>query len=69
MNDIIHGLQAGFALCGFSQAVPRDWPVGHKFVEFRDIKNITCPECRQEAENLQKAREQVQERPSRRRQG
>jgi|GEM_PF-880522 len=47
LNDmgVTHGLRHGFALCGFSKWPPKDWPEGHKWVRFDDVKEITCPGC------------------------
>ncbi|OGY99349.1 MAG: hypothetical protein A3B13_02950 [Candidatus Liptonbacteria bacterium RIFCSPLOWO2_01_FULL_45_15] len=62
---MIHGIQSGLPLCGFSHDVPKNWPNGHTFVLFYDVENMTCSSCRQEARRLQEAKEQIQGRPSR----
>lgn len=43
----VHGLRGGFALCGFADTVPMNWPDGHIWVDPRFYPNdIDCPGCR-----------------------
>ena len=54
-KDEIHALLHGRPLCGFSSDVPTNWPLGHLWTDSRDVKNITCPGCREAAEKLQRS--------------
>lgn len=47
---IIHVLRYGFALCGFSVALPRDWPEYHRWVPLENWEQATCQWCRQAAQ-------------------
>jgi hypothetical protein len=52
-NLTVHVLSNGEALCGFYQGeAPREWPEGHVWTGVEDLKNVTCPTCRQKAEEL-----------------
>lgn len=42
----VHVLMSGFPLCGFSQALPRDWPDGHRWVSIAHPDQATCPGCK-----------------------
>lgn len=44
-DDTIHVLVEGLPLCGFSRAVPRDWPAGHQWVRLTERASATCPGC------------------------
>ncbi len=45
-SPTVHGLQAGYALCGFASSVPPNWPEGHVWVDPRSDKaQITCEKC------------------------
>lgn len=49
----VHILNMGFPLCGFSRAMPADWPEGHTWVGYNDdYRPVTCSTC------LQRGREQ-----------
>jgi hypothetical protein len=54
---IVHVLFRGYALCGFSQALPRDWPEGHRWVHYALRADATCASCREQAEKLSILRE------------
>ncbi len=43
---IVHVLEKGYPLCGFSSELPRDWPEGHKWTGLNDLEPATCLECR-----------------------
>lgn len=49
-NQTVHGLLNGHPLCGFSVDDPADWPVEHGSTSADDVRNITCPTCKQKAE-------------------
>jgi hypothetical protein len=51
----VHTLISGRPPCGFSDDVPGNWPPGHRWTDYRDVKNITCPDCREAAEKLQRS--------------
>lgn len=53
---MIHILHEGLPLCGFTDAVPRDWPVGDRWVRREEIEtkedyariqavDTVCPLC------------------------
>lgn len=45
---IVHILRHGLPLCGFSKALPKDWPVGNVWVSYPGIGAVTCEACRAE---------------------
>ncbi|MEK7175493.1 MAG: hypothetical protein AAB693_01670 [Patescibacteria group bacterium] len=53
---VIHVLHAGYAICGFSEKLPVDWPEGHKWVGFNDpgsFKNKDlCVRCLTEHQKI-----------------
>jgi hypothetical protein len=49
---VIHILVAGFAMCIFTKAVPRDWPTGHKWVGLEERGKATCRDCRRACRSL-----------------
>ena len=53
MNNIVHILQNGLALCQFSREVPGNWPNGHKWACIDDVENVTCLSCKEQAELLE----------------
>lgn len=42
---MIHILHEGLPICGFTTALPRDWPDGHRWTRLDDQANATCPDC------------------------
>ena len=52
LDITVHVLLAGLPLCGFSDALPRDWPGGHAWVHGGEdeIEMVTCALCRRLAE-------------------
>jgi len=47
---VVHALWGGFALCGFADTVPMNWPDGHVWVPPCRLEDITCAPCKQEAQ-------------------
>ncbi|MDP3956928.1 MAG: IMP cyclohydrolase [bacterium] len=54
----VHGLRSGFSCCDFSryfigcdfsQRMLKDWPEGHTGVRYDCLRDITCPDCAEEA--------------------
>lgn len=47
---VVHVLLHGYPVCGFSHAVPRDWPAGHAWVGLprgsMSTGEATCAECK-----------------------
>ncbi|TSC91093.1 MAG: hypothetical protein CEN90_641 [Parcubacteria group bacterium Licking1014_17] len=43
---VIHILDSGLPLCGFSRESPAFWPEGHKWVDVEDKGRATCPGCK-----------------------
>lgn len=41
----VHVLHHGKPLCGFSAAVPGDWPEGDKWVGLDETNDATCVDC------------------------
>lgn len=49
----VHVLEAGLPLCGFTDAVPRDWPQGHGWIFPSDYSlHLNCEGCRQKLGEL-----------------
>ena len=44
-QPVTHLLRTGLPLCGFSAAIPADWPEGHKWA--REAARVTCLRCRE----------------------
>lgn len=44
--DVVHILSRGYALCGFSEALPREWPPGHRWVSPMDWFDASCGDCK-----------------------
>jgi hypothetical protein len=66
---IVHVLDRGFPLCGFSSALPCDWPHGHVWVSAVDASHAgedVCAECAAEHEAQKAAKKALrsEERPS-----
>lgn len=51
-TKIIHALFGGVTLCGDLQGLPNTWPNNHIWTYKEDVKNISCPKCKKEAEKL-----------------
>ena len=51
-EQLVHVLRYGFAICGFSTAVPREWPRGDRWVDVFDWEKATCAGCRSRAPEL-----------------
>ena len=45
----IHVLHYGRALCPIA-GIPRDWPLGHRWVTLACWQDATCTECRSAAQ-------------------
>jgi hypothetical protein len=48
---VIHILKSGYPMCGFSLALPGDWPPGNTWVSFLDpdaAQESTCNDCKHE---------------------
>ncbi len=45
-GETVHVLALGFALCGFTRAVPSHWPAGHRWVSINDRAGATCEKCK-----------------------
>jgi hypothetical protein len=46
VQQVVHVLVTGYPLCGFSNALPKDWPVDHRWVSTTDSKDANCPGCK-----------------------
>ncbi len=53
-KETVHALREGLPLCGFSRDVPVNWPEGNFWTSAENVKCITCPTCKAEAEKLTK---------------
>ena len=42
---IVHVLNRGQPYCGFSPALPAEWPAGHRWVGQDEAALATCPRC------------------------
>jgi hypothetical protein len=42
---LVHVLNYGQPLCGFSVKIPADWPPGNKWVGLDEWADATCPRC------------------------
>lgn len=45
MTEVVHILHYGMPRCKFSSALPCDWPEGHLWVGFDDVRQATCQAC------------------------
>lgn len=43
--SVVHVLRSGFAVCGFGNCVPGEWPDGHMWVRDEDRGEATCADC------------------------
>ena len=64
MNQIVHVLMYGRALCGFSFDLPYRWPKGHSWVRVADVKDITCSQCLYQATEFNKTEDKKSEQPN-----
>lgn len=46
----VHVLQNGFPFCGLGH--PRDWPPGNLWVGINELKDATCPRCREAVKQI-----------------
>lgn len=53
-GTIVHTLWRGRLPCNFTKALPRDWPPGHAWVGHNAADAITCPACKQWAQEFNK---------------
>ena len=51
---LVHVLSGGVPLCGFSTALPCDWPEEHLWVSVMDPDDATCPGCREKLPKKQR---------------
>lgn len=49
----VHILRYGHPVCRFTNAMPADWPEGHKWIGDDECELATCPGCRARATNQQ----------------
>ena len=52
MANVVHVLQHGLPLCGFSKDVPASWPGGHVWTSVDNVSDVTCLPCKKEAGRL-----------------
>ena len=45
-EKVIHILNEGFPLCGFSSDFPVNWPEGHLWVSITEPDDANCEECK-----------------------
>jgi len=45
ITEVIHILDAGLPLCGFTQDIPRDWPEGHRWIGRKEVDGYQSPPC------------------------
>ena len=45
-RKIVHELQSGYAICGFSDKTPLYWPENHYWTHGEGINVITCEACK-----------------------
>src|SRR5574338_472600 len=46
LYPLVHVLQYGFPLCGFSRLLPCDWPKGNTWVRMEEREAANCPHCK-----------------------